>query len=155
MYNSIRKLDEKRDKWALLKIQNKSTSDNIENCFLRLDDIVDKETNKSIIEDGQKLTWSNKEHNRIQSGNQPLLITANDFGVCDIARTEINRNTSYYTTGFGHQKVKQGKYKLTLAVFGTFRKQPKSYMYQANLKYEGGNKMEIENPIFIKEYKND
>jgi hypothetical protein len=155
VYRSKREDIEDRDKWVSLKVHNKSTSENIEECYLRLDDIVDKNTNESIIEDVQKLTWSGREHNQIQSGKQPLLIGANDFSVCDVARTKIIRNEAYYTTWFGKQYIEPGEYKLTFSAFCTFRKHQKSYLYQAELSFDGKITIGFENPAFIKEHKNE
>ena len=149
VYHSKKQTKETDDKWVSLAVVNKSVSENIENCFLRLDDIVSKDTNKSIIEDIQKLTWSSREHNQIQHGDQPLSISASDFGVCDVARTLLENNTAFFTTWFGEQHIDNGLYDLTICVLGTFKKHQKCYMYRVQMMFGGKKKIQLYEPVFI------
>src|SRR5687767_5221527 len=58
VYRSRRERKADEDKWASIVVKNVSVSENIEDCFLRLEDIIDLKTKKSIIEDVQNLAWS-------------------------------------------------------------------------------------------------
>lgn len=154
VYRSKRERKEGEDKWVSLEVKNTSPSENIEECFIKLINIVDLKTGNSIIEDVQNLTWSGREQNRNIEGNQPLRITADHEAVCDIARTNLSNiwgEKAYYTFWFGGQEIEKGDYLLTIIVYGVFRNHPVNYRYKFSLTYDGHKNMDIDEPILITE----
>lgn len=153
VYQSKRERKENEDKWASIAVKNNSASENIEDCFLKLQDIVDLKTGRSVIEDVQNLTWSGKEQNKEISGNQPIRIVADHEAICDVARTNVKDLwgvRAYYTTWFGGQELNQGDYLLKIIVYGNFRTHPVHYTYQTVLHFYGGNKISIDKPNLIR-----
>ena len=135
-------------------VKNISPSENIEECFLKLKDIVDLKTGKSIIEDVQNLTWSGREQNKEISGNQPIKIAASHDAVCDVARTNkenIWGATIHYTTWFGCQEINEGDYLLKIVAYGNFKNHPIHYTYQTVLHFDWRDKFKLDKPFLIKE----
>ncbi len=153
-YQSKKERKEDDDKWASILVKNISPSENIEECFLKLIDIVDSQTGKSIIEDIQNLTWSGREQNKEISGNQPIKIVASHNAVCDVARTNkenIWGDKVYYTTWFGGQKITPGKYLLRIVIYGNFKNHPIHYTYQTVLHFDQPDKFKLDKPVLIEE----
>lgn len=152
VYRSKRERKEDEDKWVSLEVKNTSPSENIEECFIKLIDIVDLKTGNSIIEDVQNLTWSGREQNKNVEGKQPLRITADHEAVCDVARTNLSDiwgEKAYYTFWFGSQKLEKGNYLLKIIVYGVFKKHPTNFQYQLSLAFDGYKNIEIGEPILI------
>jgi len=143
VYKPERRAKERENKWVSLQINNILPAKPIERCHVRLDDIFDIKKKKSIIRDQQNLTWSGREHNVVQTGNQPLDISSGDFGICDVAKAEPNNNSAYYTMWFGKEYIEPGEYILSLTVFGNRDGYSKSYPYNIKLIFEGSNEISL------------
>lgn len=153
-YQSKRERTDEEDKWASILVKNISPSENIEECFLKLVDIIDLETGKSTIEDVQNLSWSGREQNKDISGNQPIKIVASHDAVCDVARTNIKNiwgERVYYTTWFGEQRVNEGDYLLKIIIYGNFKGHPIHYAYQFVLHFDWKNKFKLDKPVLVPE----
>ena len=153
-YKSKREKSKNEDKWASIKVTNKSDFQNINDCFLKLVDIIDLENGESIIEDELNLTWSGIEQNNKIKGNQPIRIFAANHAVCDVARTSISEpfnGEAYYTTWFGGQKIEKGQYSLFIIIYGNFENHPVHYKYKTTLFFAGSNKISIDTPILIQD----
>ena len=119
------------------------SSKQIDRCHVRLDDIFDIRKKKSILRDQQNLTWSGREHDIVQTGNQPIDISSGDFGVCDVAKAEPNNNSCYYTTWLGKEYIEPGEYILSITVYGNWGGYSKSYPYYLRLLFEGTNELNL------------
>lgn len=133
--------------WASVKVWNGDKREEITDCFLRLDNVIEPNTGESLLHHEQRLTWSSREHNPAQSGNQPIVVTANDFRVCDIAKTISSESKAEFTMCSGGLTIPLGDYKLKLKVFGSWRGHQINYDYVFTLRYEGENRLRLEGPI--------
>jgi hypothetical protein len=129
--------------WASIEVHNIDEHNNVGNCYLRLDKIIDAANGKNILPNMQNLTWSAREHNPVQAGNQPISIIAGDFRVCDVAKTIHAHDKAELTMWFGIQVIAPGKYELAIKIYGDWRGNMISHPYYFLLDYEGGNKLRL------------
>jgi len=136
-------------RWAMLKVSNTSTSAYIDDCFLELLRIVDLNINKQIVFEPQNLTWSGREQNNSQSGNQPITVYSGSPRWCDIALVSPSHHKAYYTTWFGlgleQTSIKPGSYRLTTKAHGKWQNHPIGYLYSVDLSFYPQNNLHLEN----------
>lgn len=154
VYKSKKEKEKNEAKWVSINVKNISPANHIEDCFLELTDIINLKTEKSVLNDIQKLTWSAREHNKEISGNQPIRIVANNNAVCDLARTNVSgllwEPSAYYTTWFGLQEIDSGEYSATITIYGNYQEHPIHYKYQVKLYFKKPNTIRIDEPVLIK-----
>jgi hypothetical protein len=127
--------------WASIEVHNIDKQKSIDNCYIRLDQVIEVNSKHNLLENRQNLTWSAREHSPTQSGNQPIQITAQDFRVCDIAKTVRAHEKIEFTMWFGTLVIGPGKYELEIRAYGNWREHPINYPYSFILEYHGQNKL--------------
>lgn len=127
--------------WASIEVHNTDKQKSIDNCYVRLDQVIEMNSKHNILENRQNLTWSAREHNPAQSGNQPIQVTAQDFRVCDIAKNVRAHEKIEFTLWFGALVIGPGKYELEIRVYGNWREHPINYPYSFVLEYYSQNKL--------------
>lgn len=133
--------------WASIEIHNTDKRRNIEGCYLRLDQIIEITTKKDLLQNKQNLCWSGREHNPVQSGNQPIQVTAEDFRVCDVANNIPAHDKVEFTLWFERHFIDPGKYELAIRAYGRWMEHSINHPYYFILDYKGGNKLIMEKKV--------
>lgn len=143
--DSTSRLAATKNKWATIKVYNKSHIASIEESFIELVGILDLKTNQPIQIEKHRLTWSGRDQNRNQKGNELLTIQADSDAWCDVAVFVHVRKAAFYTTWFGleHMRIDPGEYRLTLKAHGRWKNHSLSYLYLAYLQFDLPNDIRI------------
>lgn len=134
-------------RWASIRVYNKSSAAEIEDCFLKLTEILEIDKNVSRRFNPQKLSWSGRE---AKDRNQVLPVHCNDERWCDIAMTiprevqDIATFTVWFGTGHQSMKIRTGKYRLTIEVHGVWQNRPIVHPYSVVLNFESKYKLMVE-----------
>lgn len=135
-------ISETKNRWVSLKVHNATSAKDLIRCSLLLDNIYNFQNGK-IAKREQKLTWSGREQNQTQAGNQSLPIAATDHAVCDVAVASPSEGIAKYCQWFGNDKVREGKYILNLVVFGSWKDKSYHPKYRVALEFRGGNNISL------------
>ena len=144
-----RKPERGESKRVSLEIHNDSPNKKIEHCHVRFDDVFHVKGKPPTPHDPQNLSWNARESVQLEYLNQPLDISAGDYGVCDIAIAKPDANSTYYLTWVS-EKVKEYidsdppvEYILSITVYGSLGGFSKKYPYHFTLIHEGGNEISL------------
>lgn len=138
-------------RWASAEIKNNSDY-NIEECYVKLLDLIDPRNNKSIMKfNHRNFDWGrgmNRDDDLVKRGHpvqKPITITARDNAIFDVATTILNDNKIKFTFWQWHESevLPVGKYEVIARAFGRWNKKQIYKDQSFILIYKGGNDISI------------
>lgn len=129
-------------RWASVTVKNISNKI-IKNCFVTLDDILDKNNRSILFSRQRRLSWSSGEGLDGNPVNKELDIIPNEPRIGDVATTWPNNTEVLFTAWRGGQTVPKGVYKIVVTAHGQWEEKTVEKTKNLILEYTGGNDLSI------------
>lgn len=138
-------LRKKKDEFRYASLTIINTSEMvIKDCFVTLDDIIDKNNNSVLFSRQRRLSWSSGEGLDGNLVNKELNIIPGEPRICDVATTAPNNSEVTITVWRGTQSFRAGKYKVVITAHGQWDNRPIRKKEEFILTYRGKNLIKLE-----------